>query len=189
MKRHRGGLQLGMTPRANFRAALGKLGGTRLITTTQPRTTWAEAPNPLTSWWGRSTPSKGLSVSNSLSGRHWDLDKVPAVGDPAHIVQFARATVCPPAKVNGVWPSTTHGYVSRCRRPESRRASVQVEFTLFCERVWRASIRLGSQRLKGARRPLRAAHLSEAQSKSSRRTQSVNNLAPNTMEHRASAGG
>src|ERR1700730_16934647 len=25
-----------------------------------------------------------LSVSNSLSGRHWELDQVPAVGDPAH---------------------------------------------------------------------------------------------------------
>ena len=30
----------------------------------------------------------GLSVSNSLSGRHWELDQVPAVGDPTDIVQF-----------------------------------------------------------------------------------------------------
>ena len=30
----------------------------------------------------------GLSVSNSLSGRHWELDQVPAVGDPTHIVQI-----------------------------------------------------------------------------------------------------
>ena len=29
-----------------------------------------------------------LSVSNSLSGRHWELDQVPAVGDPTHIVQL-----------------------------------------------------------------------------------------------------
>ena len=29
-----------------------------------------------------------LSVSNSLSGRHWELDQVPAVGDPTDIVQF-----------------------------------------------------------------------------------------------------
>src|SRR5580765_1636947 len=29
-----------------------------------------------------------LWVSNSLSGRDWELDQVPAVGDPTHIVQF-----------------------------------------------------------------------------------------------------
>ena len=29
-----------------------------------------------------------VSVSNSLSGRHWELDQVPAVGDPTDIVQF-----------------------------------------------------------------------------------------------------
>ena len=29
-----------------------------------------------------------LSVSNSLSGRHWELNQVPAVGDPTNIVQF-----------------------------------------------------------------------------------------------------
>jgi FixJ family two-component response regulator len=29
-----------------------------------------------------------VSVSNSLSGRHWELDQVPAVRDPAHIVQL-----------------------------------------------------------------------------------------------------
>ena len=28
-----------------------------------------------------------LSVSNSVSGRHWKLDQIPAVGDPTHIVQ------------------------------------------------------------------------------------------------------
>ena len=27
-----------------------------------------------------------LSVSNSLSDRHWELDQVPAVGDPTDIV-------------------------------------------------------------------------------------------------------
>ena len=32
--------------------------------------------------------SEHLSVSNSLSGRHWELDQVPAVGDPTHIVQL-----------------------------------------------------------------------------------------------------
>ena len=29
-----------------------------------------------------------LSVSNSSSGRHWELDQVPAVRDPTHIVQI-----------------------------------------------------------------------------------------------------
>ena len=29
-----------------------------------------------------------LSVSNSLSGRLWELDKIPAVGDPTHMVQL-----------------------------------------------------------------------------------------------------
>ena len=29
-----------------------------------------------------------LSVSNSLSGRHWELDQVPAVGDPTHIIEL-----------------------------------------------------------------------------------------------------
>lgn len=29
-----------------------------------------------------------LSVSNSLSRRHWELHQVPAMGDPAHVVQL-----------------------------------------------------------------------------------------------------
>ena len=29
-----------------------------------------------------------MSVSNSLSGRHWELDQVQAVGDPTDIVQL-----------------------------------------------------------------------------------------------------
>ena len=62
-----------------------------------------------------------LSVSNSLSGRHWELDQGPAVGNRTDIVQLgtghhghwpfndalrssARATMCRPAKGNGVWP-------------------------------------------------------------------------------------
>ena len=32
-----------------------------------------------------------LSVSNSLSGRHWELNQVPAVGDPTDIVQFGTS--------------------------------------------------------------------------------------------------
>ena len=33
-------------------------------------------------------PVRDLSVSNSLSGRHWELDQVPAVGDLTDIVQL-----------------------------------------------------------------------------------------------------
>ena len=29
-------------------------------------------------------------VSNSLSGGDWELDEVPAMGDPAHMVQISR---------------------------------------------------------------------------------------------------
>ena len=32
--------------------------------------------------------SRALSVSNSLSGRHWELDQVPSVGDLTDIVQL-----------------------------------------------------------------------------------------------------
>ena len=31
-----------------------------------------------------------LSVSNSLSGGDWKLNEVPAMGDPAHMVQIGR---------------------------------------------------------------------------------------------------
>ena len=34
------------------------------------------------------TATRLLSVSNSLSGRHWELGQVPAVGDPTDIVQL-----------------------------------------------------------------------------------------------------
>jgi hypothetical protein len=30
----------------------------------------------------------GLCVSNSLSGRHGELDQVPAVGNPTHVVEL-----------------------------------------------------------------------------------------------------
>ena len=41
----------------------------------------AEACHPLQA--GRTI---GVFVSNSSSGRHWELDQVPAVGDPRYIV-------------------------------------------------------------------------------------------------------
>ena len=31
-----------------------------------------------------------VSVSNSLSGRDWELDEVPAVRDPTHVAQIGR---------------------------------------------------------------------------------------------------
>lgn len=31
-----------------------------------------------------------VSVSNSLSGDHWKLNEVPAMGDPAHMAQIGR---------------------------------------------------------------------------------------------------
>jgi hypothetical protein len=46
-----------------------------------------------------------LSVSNSLSGRYWELDQIPAVETQRTLCSSARATVCPPAKVNWEWPS------------------------------------------------------------------------------------
>ena len=39
-------------------------------------------------WYSDLAIETALSVSNSLSGRHWELDQVPAVGDPTDIVQF-----------------------------------------------------------------------------------------------------
>ena len=46
-----------------------------------------------------------MSVSNSSSGRHWELDQVPAVGDPTHIVQLRTGDRVSAREVNGVWPS------------------------------------------------------------------------------------
>ena len=36
-----------------------------------------------------------LYVSNSLSGRHRELDQVPAVGDPTHIIEFGPGHCVP----------------------------------------------------------------------------------------------
>ena len=33
---------------------------------------------------------RAVSVSNSLSGGDWQLDEVPAVGDPAHVAQIGK---------------------------------------------------------------------------------------------------
>ena len=43
----------------------------------------------------RSLAGSYLSVSNSLSGRHWELDQVPAVGDLTDIVQLGTGRLNP----------------------------------------------------------------------------------------------
>jgi hypothetical protein len=54
----------------------------------------------------RNAPLVLLWVSNSLSGRDWESDEVPAVGDPTHIVQIGWGyRVSTGEEVNGVWPS------------------------------------------------------------------------------------
>ena len=35
-------------------------------------------------------PHAHLSVSNSSSGGDWELDEIPAVGDPTHMIQVGR---------------------------------------------------------------------------------------------------
>jgi hypothetical protein len=42
---------------------------------------------------------------NSLSGGDGELDEVPAMADPAHMVQVGRTAVCPLATASGVRPS------------------------------------------------------------------------------------
>jgi hypothetical protein len=48
--------------------------------------------------------SDSVSVSDSLSGRHWERTKSRQWETQRISFSSARATVCPPAKVNGVWP-------------------------------------------------------------------------------------
>ena len=36
-----------------------------------------------------------MSASNSLSGRLRELDQIPPVGDPTHMVQLGTPTECP----------------------------------------------------------------------------------------------
>ena len=43
-----------------------------------------------------------LSVSNSLSGRHWELNQAPAVGNPTDIVQFGTGHLRWPRKIGQV---------------------------------------------------------------------------------------
>ena len=62
-----------------------------------------------------------LSVSNSLSGRHWEMDQVPAVGDRTDIVQLGTGHPCVRRRRStACGPSTTRGCVPRCRRPDVR---------------------------------------------------------------------
>jgi hypothetical protein len=56
----------------------------------------------------------GRSVSNSLSGRDWELDQVPPVGDPTHMAQIARDRRVSTGEVQPYRPPMTRGGVSRC---------------------------------------------------------------------------
>ena len=70
---------------------------------------------------GFSEASYYLSVSNSLSGRHWELDQVPAVGDRTDIVQLGTGHPCVRRRRStACGPSTTRACVPRCRRPDAR---------------------------------------------------------------------
>ena len=51
--------------------------------------------------WSTTTVIGVVSVSNSLSGRHWELNQAPAVGNPTDIVQFG--TGHPLAAGEGRW--------------------------------------------------------------------------------------
>ena len=63
-----------------------------------------------------------LSVSNSWSGRHWELDQGPAVGDRTDIVQLGTGHPCGRRRRStACGPSTTRGCVPRGRRPDARR--------------------------------------------------------------------
>ena len=50
----------------------------------------------------RCTRESHLSVSNSSSGRHWELDQVPTMGDPTHIAQLGTGDRVSVDEVNGV---------------------------------------------------------------------------------------
>ena len=68
----------------------------------------------------RACPSRTrcqAATGSWTKSRQWEIQRT--------LFSSARATVWPPAKVNGVWPSTTRGCVPRCRRPGSRQVSVQ----------------------------------------------------------------
>ena len=66
----------------------------------------------------RISQPRTVSVSNSLSGRHWELDQVPAVGDQTDIVQLGTGHPCVRRRRStACGPSTTRGCVPRGRRP------------------------------------------------------------------------
>ena len=63
-----------------------------------------------------------LCVSNSWSGRHWERDQGPAVGDRTDIVQLGTGHPCGRRRRStACGPSTTRGCVPRGRRPDARR--------------------------------------------------------------------
>src|SRR6266852_5806532 len=66
--------------------------------------------------------TRRLSVSNSLSGRHRELDQVPAVGDPTHIVQLGTGHRV--SADEGQWRVAPQRRVAACRRATD--AKVQI---------------------------------------------------------------
>ena len=78
-----------------------------------------------------------LFVSNSLSGRHWELDQVPAVGDRTDIVQLGTGHPCVRRRRStACGPSTTRGCVPRCRRGQTPGATQRCLNPGFSERIW-----------------------------------------------------
>ena len=57
--------------------------------------------------------TRRLSVSNSLSGRHRELDQVPALGDPTHIVQLGTGHRVSAGE--GQWRVAPQRRVAACR--------------------------------------------------------------------------
>ena len=85
---------------------------------------------PIAEALARRRARRDLSVSNSLSGRHWELDQVPAVGDRTDIVQLGTGHPCVRRRRStACGPSTTRGCVPRCRRPDARQRCLNPGFS------------------------------------------------------------
>ena len=94
-----------------------------------------------------------VSVSNSLSGRHWELNQVPAVGDPTDIVQFGMGhhVSANEGRRRVALQRRVAAYLS-CSRPGSRQVSVQDHGhsrTAHGREILAASFRSGAPRMGG----------------------------------------
>ena len=74
---------------------------------------------------GEPRPPAHRSVSNSLSGRHWELDQVPAVGDRTDIVQLGTGhhVSAGEGQRRVALQRRVAAYLC-CRRPDARRQVV-----------------------------------------------------------------